>query len=211
MKTKIFLSTLLVFTFVINSVQSQSSYENSIQAARNARNLKFETPGKTPLNAAQIQKFKGLSYFAIDSNARVQAVFTPARPGVEVSLNATNGTKIKLIKYGTVTFSRNNKSYTLDVFQNNNLPEFGSDNSILFIPFTDPTNNGPNTNATNSQGRYLQITLPASGNRVTLDFNMAENPYNAYNKTFVSIIPPPGNAIMSATTTGERKFEDRAN
>ena len=99
---------------------------------------------------------------------------------------------------------------TFDVFQNKNLPEFGSNNSVLFIPFTDPTNSSPDPKiATNKNGRYLQINLPASGSKVTLDFNTVENPYNAYNATFRSVIPPPGNKMMSPLTLGERKFEDR--
>lgn len=205
MKTKLLLSTLLVCTFFIQSVQSQISYDDSIKALRQTKNLEFRTPGTTPLNTTQIQKFDTLSYFPIDINARIKGTFTPANPKTEVNLATTAGTKIKLLKYGTVTFTYDRKSYTLDVFQNKNLPEFGSDNSILFIPFSDPSNK----KETFSNGRYLQISLPASGNSVLLDFNTAENPYNAYGKNYVSVVPPPGNEILSAVNTGERKFEDR--
>jgi uncharacterized protein len=206
MKTKFLLSALLVCMFSINSAQSQDDYASSIQNARNAKNLEFKKAETSPLSAAQIQKFTGLSYFNINDKAKIQAVFTPADPQTEVNLATTAGTKIKLIKKGTVTFTYDNKTYTLAVFQNNNLPEFGSDNSQLFIPFTDPSNK----TETNSKGRYLPITLPASGNTVTLDFNTAENPYNAYNSKLVSVVAPPGNEMMSAMTTGERKFEDRS-
>ena len=110
-----------------------------------------------------------------------------------------------MLKYGTVTFTWDNKEYNLAVFQNKNLPEFGNDNTLLFMPFTDPSN----ATETFANGRYLKISLPVSGNNVVLDFNKAENPYNAYNSKFVSIVAPPGNKILSAMTTGERKFEDR--
>lgn len=206
MKTKLLLSALFVCTFFIYSAQSQSNYPAQIQAERNAKNLKFETPGQTPLNATQIGDFSGLSYFAIDTNARIQATYNRAESPKEVSLATTAGTKIKLLKVGTVTFTYDKKPYTLDVFQNKNLPEFGNDNSILFIPFTDPTNK----TETFSNGRYLQIALPTNASTVVLDFNTVENPYNAYNKTLVSVVAPPGNEIMSAVNTGERKFEDRA-
>lgn len=197
----------MVCAFLINSAYSQNSYVSDIQNARNAKNQEFKKAGASPLTAAQIQNFSSLSYYPIDSNARVQATFTPATSNTEVNLATTSGTKIKLVKYGTVTFTFKNKTYTLAVFQNKDLPEFGKNNTQLFIPFTDPSN----LNETNSKGRYLPISLPANGNSVTLDFNLAENPYNAYNKTLVSIVPPPGNEMLSAQTTGERKFEDRSN
>ncbi|HEY9115624.1 MAG TPA: DUF1684 domain-containing protein [Bacteroidales bacterium] len=206
MKTKLLLSAMIICGFFIQTAQSQNSYEDSIQAIRNAKNIEFKTPGKTPLNAAQIQQFTGLSYFPINEKAKIKAVYTPFEEPKEVSLATTAGTKMKLLKYGTVTFTFENKSYTLDVFQNKNLPEFGNDNSILFIPFTDPTNKTETFN----NGRYLRLSVPASGTSVYLDFNTAENPYNAYNKALVSIVAPPGNAMMSAVNTGERKFEDRA-
>lgn len=205
MKTKLLLSALFVCGFFINSALSQGDYVTSIQNARKAKDQAFKTPGQTPLNATQMQNFQELSYYTIDSNARIQAVFNLADPQTEVNLATTAGTKIKLVKYGTVTFTYNNKTYTLAVFKNKDLPEFGSNNSQLFIPFSDPSNK----NETNSKGRYLPITMPASGNNVVLDFNIAENPYNAYNKALVSVVPPPGNELMSAMTTGERKFEDR--
>jgi len=207
MKTKFILSALIMCTFLINTAQSQISYVVEIQNARNAKNQEFKKAGASPLTANQIQNFGSLSYFPIDSNARVRAIFTPANPQTEVSLATTAGTKVKLVKYGTVNFTYKNKNYTLSVFQNKDLPEFGKNSTQLFIPFSDPSN----LNETNSKGRYLPITLPASGNSVTLDFNLAENPYNAYNKSYVSIIPPPGNEMLSAQTTGERKFEDRSN
>jgi len=206
MKTKLFISTLFLCIFIFSSVYSQGDYATSIQDARNAKNLEFKKAGTSPLSSAQLTKFKGLSYFNIDTNAFVQAVFTPADPKKEVNMATTAGTTIKLVKYGTVTFTYKSKTYTLAVYQNNNLPEFGNDNSQLFIPFTDPSNK----KETFSKGRYLPISLPSSGNKVVLDFNLAENPYNAYSKDFVSVVPPPGNEILSAVNTGERKFEDRA-
>lgn len=207
MKTKILISTLYLCAFLIGAVYSQNDVTASIQKAREAKNLEFDKAGTSPLTTAQIQKFTGLSYFAIDSKAIVNAVFKPADPQSEVSLGTTAGTKIKLIKYGTVTFTYAGKSYTLAVYQNNNLPEFGSNNNQLFIPFADPTNG----KETFSKGRYLPISLPSSGNTVTLDFNLAENPYNAYNKALVSVVPPPGNELLAPVNSGERKYEDRSN
>ena len=105
MKTKLLLTVLVVCTIYSNPIFSQKNYTDSIQAIRNAKNTNFTTPGKTPLNADQIKEFKGLPYFAIDSNGKPKAIFRAANPKVEVSLDATDGTKIKLIKYGTVSFT----------------------------------------------------------------------------------------------------------
>lgn len=205
MKIKTLLLSTLFWLTLSNQLLSQTDYPSTIQNERKLKNQEFKNAGTSPLTPAQIKIFTGLEYFGINANAKIEGDFTPEPPGTEVNLETTSGTNIKLVKYGIVSFTWDGKQYKFDVFQNKNLPEFGSDNTILFVPFTDPTN----STETFGKGRYVRITLPASGNKVVLDFNRAENPYNAYNSKFVSVVAPLGNKMLSAMTTGERKFEDR--
>jgi hypothetical protein len=64
-------------------------------------------------------------------------------------------------------------------------------------------------NTTFEYGRYLIIQPPSSGKKVLIDFNMATNPWENYNKNYSTILVPAENIIRAPVTTGERKYEDR--
>lgn len=213
MKTKTIYPFLILFLFLSLSLFSQTEggsptgYEDDIKNLRNTKNQQMTDAASTPLNAGQIARFKSLNYFPIDIKYKLNAQLVLENPQKEVSLNTTTGDTIKLIKYGTVTFDYRGVSYTLTVFKNNNLPEFGNNDQQLFIPFTDKTTGGK----TYENGRYLTIETKGDGNTVVVDFNMAMNPYSGYNSQYSSVIPPAENSMGISMKSGERKFEDRSN
>ncbi|MBN2175914.1 MAG: DUF1684 domain-containing protein, partial [Bacteroidales bacterium] len=125
--------------------QTINLHNEEIANYRAAKNQLMTDSLNSPLNADQIKKFDGLSYFPVDIQYRLDGRFMPDESRSEVSLNTTSGSKINLIKVGTVTFSLEGKSYSFMVFQNKNLPEFDDRSQQLFIPFAD-LSNGKNTN-----------------------------------------------------------------
>ena len=172
--------------------------------SRNLKNVQFSKQGESPLSTAQLQNFKGLDYFPVNYDYLTEGTFEALATPKSEQLATTSGSKIALNKVGEVTFALQGKTYSLDVYQNNNLPEF-SDSKQLFIPFSDATN-GKETTA---KGRYLTVTLPAKGGAMIVDFNQAINPFVAFGDNFSSILPPQANAMGGRVPSGERKFEDR--
>ena len=75
-----------------------------------------------------------------------------------------------------------------------------SDSVELFIPFTDLT--GGKT--TYGGGRYLDVKATLSNKKVWVDFNLAYNPYCAYNVNFSCPIPPKQNHLPMAIEAGEQ-------
>ena len=151
-----------------------------------------------------MEEFKSLSYYPVESDFRIEGDFEAADFSRGVSLDTTSGDTITLVKAGTVHFSLEGRNYTMTVFKNNDLPEFGDDADQLFIPFKDATNGGE----TYEHGRYLPVDAPAGG-KILLDFNRAMNPYSAFNEGYSSVIAPPDNYIEASVVSGERKYEDR--
>ena len=210
MKMKTIILTLMVGLFISNHLKAQTDmqtiqqHSQQVENYREMRNEQLINPATTPLTSSQIEKYTGLKYFSVEYKYRIIAQFAPAAAQTKVSMRTTAGGKYELVKYGTATFNYEGKSYALDVFVNNNLPEFQSGSQQLFIPITDLTS-GIETSAT---GRYVPVEAAANGSMV-IDFNLAFNPYNAYNSAIYSIIPPDSNNMSMLLDSGERKYEDR--
>jgi len=211
MKARLFIVVLLLNVFFGFDLFCQGEeetfeeHETKIENYRKNKNQQMMDSESSPLSSEQIERFDGLDYFPIDIKYKINAQIELEESSEEVNLNTTSGEKVDLIKFGTVTFEYKGDSYTMTVFQNKNLPEFGNDKQQLFIPFTDRSNG----RKTNEKGRYLTIDVPTKSNTVVLDFNMAMNPYSAYSSEYSSVIPPAENTIVPSMSAGERKFEDR--
>jgi uncharacterized protein len=74
----------------------------------------------------------------------------------------------------------------------------------LFFMFKDATNGLE----TYEGGRYLYADLPR-GDRVTLNFNQAHNPYCAYNAYSTCQLPPAQNWLKVPIRAGEKKYDSQ--
>jgi hypothetical protein len=149
--------------------------------------------------------FAGLSYFGVDFKFRIKATLVRASTEKFVALPMSDGKTRQFREFGTLSFYFEDSTYKLTVFQNQNLPEFAGFSDQLFIPFKDKTS-GIETFA---GGRYLPFELPTGDQEVVLDFNLAINPYNAYNQSLVSVFPSASGLLQFSMVSGERKYEDR--
>lgn len=200
----IFITGAMQFTFAQSQDGQIEQHKKQVTTFRDSKDAQFRKKGESPLSEAQLKKFKKLDYFSVNYDYRTQGTFEALATPIAEQLSTTSGSKFSLSKVGKVTFELQGETYSLDVYQNNNLPEF-SDSKQLFIPFSDATNDIETT----TKGRYLPVTLPAKGEAMVLDFNMAINPFFAYGDNHSSIIPPQTNAMGRGVPSGERKFEDR--
>ena len=55
-------------------------------------------------------------------------------------------------------------------------------------------------------GRYLDVKIHRE-NEFELDFNLAYNPYCAYNDNYQCPIPPPENFLNTKIEAGEKKYD----
>ena len=73
----------------------------------------------------------------------------------------------------------------------------------LFLPFADQTTGSESYGA----GRYLDPEEEADGT-IPLDFNLAYNPYCAYNEQWSCPLPPRENRLAVRIEAGEMKFHE---
>ena len=168
-------------------------------AARKDKARFFKTSQDSPLTTEQQMNFKELSYFPVDIAYRVSARYQRLTKPVEFRIQTSTGHERVYVTIGQLDFSLAGQALTLFAYHEKG--QEASGRNSLFVPFTDQTT-GKDTYAA---GRYLDIPEPM-GDTVVLDFNLAYNPYCAYNYNFSCPVPPQENRLDAAIKAGEKLF-----
>ena len=146
-----------------------------------------------------------LQFFEINPALKVEASLVKKENSPWFQMQ-TSGTMKKMYRvYGTVTFTIEGNSYTLNVYQSQDL--LNSMKNYLFLPFTDATS-GTETYAS---GRYVDLNVTDIENgMIMIDFNKSYNPYCAYvDGKYNCPIPPKENNLAVAVKAGERNYSKK--
>ena len=81
--------------------------------------------------------------------------------------------------------------------------DMGPNRGKLFLAFADETS----ANETYGAGRYLDLKKVPAATSIELDFNLAYNPYCAYNDSYSCPFPPAENILRIAIRAGEKKYK----
>tara|TARA_B110000046_G_scaffold185935_1_gene230576 strand:+ start:1507 stop:2118 length:612 start_codon:yes stop_codon:yes gene_type:complete len=202
MKTNsIFYSVLILLIFI--GCQSQRRPIKSQSEFQRQQNSFFKDASKSPLKPKDLKVFEGLDFFPIDSLLVVEAQLqrTPNTPFFDMKTTTKRVTRERI--FGVLSFTINNESYTLNVYQGAPESDSESESDYLFLPFLDATNG----TETYGGGRYIDLTIP-EGNQMTVDFNKSYNPYCAYNEKFSCPIVPRENYLSLKINAGIKRFKD---
>ncbi len=195
---------------VIESLSAQQLENNSlkirthkqeVETFRKQKDIDYMIPKKTMLTPELMKNFKGLKYFPVDFNYVVKAKLTRLKDLPAIKIKTSTGKVSDYVIYGKLTFSIDSKSYELSVYQSDRLAADKRKESALFVPFTDKTSG----EETYGGGRYLVLENP-EGNELTIDFNMAYNPYCVYNPNHSCPIPPSENDLPVKILAGELMY-----
>jgi uncharacterized protein (DUF1684 family) len=184
----------------MSPVPPPSSWADEIAARRHDRDVAFATDADSPIPRAERESFRGLAHYPPDPAWRYAGWIDRYKMPERISLVTTNGALRPCERWGQVTFPREGRVLTLQVYRLLDLPE-RSGGEGLFLPFKDETT-GKETYAA---GRYVDLDGPDDGPFV-LDFNLAYNPSCAYGEPdrFQCPVTPAENRLPIAVTAGER-------
>ena len=126
--------------------------------------------------------------------ARNLKVWTDYR-GQDPEANYSTGDVQTYIRYGKIKFEVEGETVELTVY----LAQAGGG---FFLPFMDATNGTDSYDG----GRYIDIE-PMTGDKYLIDFNLAYNPYCAYNEYWSCPIPPKENRLSVRIEAGEMLFK----
>lgn len=185
-------SLLLVLGFALLLIscgpQEDPKYRAEIANHRTALNEQFFDPERTPLDSASFYTWQGLKFFPIQEKYKVKAQLTRMNNAPVFELPHSHQKTKPYKTYGKLQFSLEGKSFELTVLEQE-VKKPGYEN-YLIVPFTD----GTTDQETYGGGRYLDLEK-TEAKEVTLDFNLAYNPYCAYNEAYTCPIPPKENHL----------------
>lgn len=152
----------------------------------------FKSHPQSPLAPEQKRDFKGLEYFPENDALRLEVRVEPLNDPQPMQMQTTTGSVQVYFRHGRFRFSVDGQEAELTIYRN----EHG-----YFLPFVDSLAGAE----TYPAGRYLEPEeLP--GNRFLVDFNLAYNPYCAYNEMWSCPITPAENRLKVPIRAGEKVF-----
>lgn len=154
----------------------------------------FKNHSQSPLTREQKRDFKGLNYFPENDALRLEVQVEPLNDAKPILMQTSTGGVQEYVRYGKFKFPVDEQEVELTIYAS----EGG-----FFLPFVDSLAGGE----TYPAGRYLELeVLP--GNRFLVDFNIAYNPYCAYNEMWSCPITPAENRLKVPIRAGEKLFHE---
>jgi uncharacterized protein len=154
----------------------------------------FGSHPQSPLTHEQRLSFQGLKYFSENPALRLEVpveVFPTQEP---VTIQTTGGTPQIYKRFGRFTFTVEGQEAELTLY---------SSEDGFFLPFVD---NLAGTE-TYPAGRYIEVEQLPDGDFL-VDFNLAYNPYCAYNEKWSCPLTPFENRLKVPIRAGEKIFHD---
>ena len=157
----------------------------------------FREHPMSPLTAEQRASFTGLDHFPQAPSLVIRGVLETDGVDTEetIELPTTTGGAQTYRRAGVVHFEVDGEPARVTLFASPDMHE-------LFLPFRDATSG----RETYGAGRYLEVEPPGADGSIEIDFNLAYNPYCAYNPEWSCPIPPGENWLAVAIRAGERAF-----
>lgn len=186
----------IIFYSLKGDEETREQYIARIAEMRVEKDLFFRNHEDSPFKENSLP-FKGLNYFPPNPDFIVNARIVPIEQKEIITLATSDNKEKKYEKFGYAEFDLLGKTNRVLLFQ---MEEPYADK--LFLPFADETS----TEETYGAGRYLELDKP-TGNSITIDFNLAYNPYCAYTEGYSCPFPPRENILEVPIKAGEKKYE----
>lgn len=184
--------------YSIQGSQDDSAHRDEIENERAAKDKFMRTSSESPFAKAP-DTFKGLNYYPPDVKYRVMATLVPIEKKKPVVLTTNDGQEQRYIEYAYAEFKLDGVQNRLLILE---IAEMGPFRGKLFLAFGDETS----AVETYGAGRYLDVTKTPGATSVKLDFNLAYNPYCAYDDSFTCPLPPRENLLSIPIRAGEKTY-----
>ena len=154
----------------------------------------FATDSQSPLTPEQKRHFHGLSYFPENPDLHLEVAVEEFPKKDTIQMQTSTGGVQTYTRYGRFKFTVGQQPAELTLYVSR---------SGFFLPFADALAG----RETYGAGRYLEPE-PLGGGKFLVDFNLAYNPYCAYNDQWTCPLTPPENRLKVPIRAGERVFHE---
>jgi uncharacterized protein len=191
---------VIVFAAVIYTLTASDSPEAYLEKVDKEREKQFKYlrfNQDSPLTDEQKKNFTKLSFYPILPEYKVRAKLVPVENRQMMVLSLSDGSEEKYLKHSFAEFELHGKKHRLLLLQATK----EVDKRNFFLAFADQTSGSE----TYGGGRYLNLRQDGK-NSITIDFNLAYNPYCAYNPDFACPLPPKENILELPIPVGEKDY-----
>jgi uncharacterized protein len=194
---------IAVVAFAIYSMQGNKAttsedYVKFVQQERVEMEAFMKSGTGSPFSQDSIL-FEGLNFFPANVKYRVKAKLKPIDDKKVVMLSTSDGKEQKYLEYAFAEFELEGIENRLLILE---VMEMGPQRGKLFLAFSDETSGLETYGA----GRYLDVKKVPAATSIELDFNLAYNPYCAYNDKYSCPFPPKENLLKVAIRAGEMNY-----
>jgi uncharacterized protein (DUF1684 family) len=152
----------------------------------------FAHDGQSPLTPGQKKNFKGLKYFPPNPALKLEAFVEEFPDKKQIEMQTSTGEVQVYERYGKISFTVEGTAVELTIYHSED---------AYFLPFVDNLA----SKETYPAGRYLEPE-PLGNNQFKVDFNLAYNPYCAYNDYWSCPLTPFENRLKVPIRAGEKLF-----
>jgi len=163
-----------------------------LETFRAEKDAFFANHPQSPLTRQQKKAFQGLAYFPEAPGLRFEVEVERFHDQHEIQIQTSTGDVQTYSRYGKIRFQVDGQDAELTIY---------ADHHGFFLPFVDSEAG----RETYPAGRYLEPEPLANG-RFLIDFNLAYNPYCAYNESWSCPLTPFENRLNVAIRAGEKIF-----
>ena len=167
---------------------------SELDAFRAEKDEFFGSHPQSPLTREQKKNFQGLKYFPENDDLRLEVQVIELSVKEEFDMQTSTGSVQHYQRFGKFSFLVEGQTAELMIYRG----EHG-----FFLPFVDSLAGSE----TYPAGRYLEPD-PLPGGRFFIDFNLAYNPYCAYNEMWSCPITPAENRLKAPIRAGEKLFHE---
>ena len=165
-----------------------------LEIFRSQKDEFFSHHPESPLTPEQKRNFEGLSYFSDNPDLRLEVSVEEFEEKDEIQMQTTTGGVQDYVRYGKFRFEVDGQEAELTIYASHH---------GFFLPFADSLAG----EETYGAGRYLEPQPVRNGNFL-VDFNLAYNPFCAYNEKWTCPITPFENRLRVPIRAGEKIFHD---
>ncbi len=192
------LVVLAAVAYMFTAAESPEDYQEKIETERERQFKYIRFNAESPLTDEQKRGLQSLKFYPIDPAYRVKARLLPIEIKKVREVPLTDGSTERYLEHSWAEFELGGKTNKVLLLQS--LSE--SDMRNFFLAFADETSG----KETYGGGRYLNVRQDGK-NSITIDFNLAFNPYCAYNPDFACPLPPRENILGIAIPVGEKNYD----
>jgi uncharacterized protein len=154
----------------------------------------FALDPQSPITPENRRSFKGLNYYPENPALRLEVKLEEFATKDIIKMQTTTQETQTYRRFGQFTFSIEGQQARLTIYK---------DRTGYFLPFVD----GLAGKETYPAGRYLE-PVPLGESRFRIDFNLAYNPFCAYNDFYSCPLTPFENRVKVPIRAGEKIFHE---